>query len=226
MAIAAALADAENYMLLIHAFERIGRHLRYIKSGPPREDLTLADLRGDLSRVAVASSWDQKRLRATFELIIDARNWAVHQGAAARQLRLWAVSYGLALQEGLMANLKEVFAEDVMVSGVVVAEPWHLLRDVRTAMLANSFSWIPVRLENHWWLLQDLAIARLLLNVAAADRRDALDRRVQDARDCLRQARTAGPRVRRADLSLAEDPLLVVDTDERLLGIISAYDLL
>jgi hypothetical protein len=71
-----------------------------------------------------------------------------------------------------------------------------------------------------------MTIARLLLNVAAAGRRDALDRRVQDARDCLRQARTAGPDVRRADLSLSDDPILVMDSQERLLGIITAYDLL
>lgn len=194
--IAAALADAAGYMPLIHSLERIGRHLRYSTAGPPGDDLTLADIGGDLSRVPAGSLGGHKRLGALFELTVDARNVAVHQGGAARHLRSWAVNWALALQEGLMGNLKDVRAEDVMVTGVVGGEPWYLLRDVRTAMLANSFSRIPVRLNSRWWLLQDLAIARLLLPVAAADRRAALARRFEAARGQLRPARTVGPVVR------------------------------
>jgi CBS domain-containing protein len=225
-AIAAGLADAEGYMPLIRCFERIGRHVRYVTAGPPDDHLTLADVQGDLGRIVAHSSAEYRRMKALFELIVDARNHAVHQGGVARQLRAWGVTYALALQEGLMANLKEVRAEDLMVTGVVVAEPWYLLRDVRTAMLANSFSWIPVRLDGVWWLIQDLAIASLLINVSAADRRAALDRRVEDARQRLRKARTILPDVRRSELPLADDPLLVVDTENRLLGIVTAYDLL
>ncbi len=225
-ALAASLADSEGYMPLIRSFERIGRHVRYLKSGPPIDYLTLARLRDDLALIVAESSGDRERLQALFELILEARNHAVHQGGAARQLRSWGVTYALALQEGLLANLDEVRAEDVMVTNVIVAEPWHLLRDVRTNMLANSFSWIPVRLDGKWWFLQDVAIARILLTVAPAERRSALDRRVEDAREYLREATRVGPTDRRADLPIPQDPLLVVDAEDHLLGLITAYDLL
>ena len=225
-AIAASLADAEGYMPLIRSFERIGRHIRYLKTGPPIGHLTLARLRDDLALIVAQSSADRERLRALFDLILDARNHAVHQGGAARQLRSWGVTYALALQEGLLANLDEVRAEDVMVTNVIVAESWHLLRDVRSAMLANSFSWIPVRLDGKWWLLPDVAIARILLSAAPAERRSALDSSVADAREYLREAVKVPPTIRRAELPILQDPLLVVDAEDHLLGIITAYDLL
>jgi CBS domain-containing protein len=161
-----------------------------------------------------------------FDLILEARNHAVHQGGAARQLRAWGGTYALALQEGLLATLDDVTAEDVMVANVVVAQPWHLLRDVRSAMLANSFSWIPVHLDGTWWFLQDVAIARILLSVKAKERRSVLDCTITDARKHLQKAVKVSPTMQRAELPIQQGPLLVVDAQDHLRGIITAYDLL
>ena len=225
-AIATSLADSEGYMPLVQAMERMGRHLHYISSGAPVGHLTLPRLKRHLAPIAGLSSTDARHLEALFALITEARNHAVHQGGAARQLREWGVAYALALQEGLLAKIDDVTAEDIMVRNVSVAEPWHLLRDVRSKMLANSFSFMPVRIEHQWWLLEDVAIVRLLLNPEVKDRRSVLDQPVLTARESLRRAVTIPPTTRHSSIPIGHDPVLVVDSADHLLGIVAAYDLL
>ena len=225
-AIAISLADSEGYMPLIQAMERMGRHLRYIYSGAPVGHLTLPRLERHLAPIAKLSSTDARHLEALFTLITEARNHAVHQGGAARQLRAWGVAYALALQEGLLAKIDDATAEDIMVRDVSVAEPWHLLRDVRSKMLSNSFSFMPVRLDKQWWLLEDVAIVRLLLNCDVKDRRSVLDQTVLSARDCLRLAVTIPPMTRHSCIPIGHEPVLIVDSEDHMLGIVAAYDLL
>ena len=130
--------------------------------------------------------------------------------------------------------------EDLMVRTPVFAEPWHLVSHVRKRMLTNSFSWIPIfhgkDESRKWVLLQDAGLmkwirsdpdkkkqkARLAMPVgeAIADHELA----VKDAHRCKPATLIAAILVQ-----MGERPTLVTEKiqgEDRLLGIITAFDLL
>jgi CBS-domain-containing membrane protein len=50
----------------------------------------------------------------------------------------------------------------VMVNSPVVVEDWHPVAHARQLMLMHSFSFLPVRLEEKWFLVSELGLARFL----------------------------------------------------------------
>lgn len=55
-----------------------------------------------------------------------------------------------------------------MVKSVIVVEPWRPVAHARQLMLMHSFSFLPVRHGQKWFLLSELALAQFL-NVLPAD---------------------------------------------------------
>jgi hypothetical protein len=172
-----------------------------------------------------------------FNLVKQARNEAMHQGAAARHLASNAVSLALILEDGLMATGDLV--SHFMVEGVTVAELWQTTAMVRHAMLESSFSFLPVWLQDRkeWAFISDSALAISgrgeAAAIAAGGRRRLLSRRSpRPVRRVTAVVRLHRPRRQPvADvwphLQSGHPCLVTAKKDEsRLLGILTAFDLL
>jgi len=174
----------------------------------------------------------QAEARSLFEVVRQARNMAVHDGAWVRHRSSQLVDFILLLEEAVLRQL--TFVEEVMVRSAIIAEPWHQLAQVRRTMLSNSFSFLPLLL-GHWRLLADEAIVAITRGETERERRARLSLSVKDAVENhkmrLMDADVAPPRDLVANVVAQSRswPLLVTDNGEsngRLLGILTPFDLL
>ena len=166
---AAALRDAEGFQEILFVLERLGSYLWH--QNPPKKGkkhpMGLDDYRGHLLSIA------SPEVHHKYEIIRAGRNDALHQGAVARHFTANLVELALVLEQGLMNGNKQV--KHFMVSNPVCAELWQPLSLIRQAMLANSFSYLPIRLTAERWkalpvvngkrvwpLLSDFALAGYL----------------------------------------------------------------
>jgi len=173
--------------------------------------------------------------RRLFEVVREARNTAVHDGAWVRHLGERLAELFIILEAAIGSHMTLV--KDMMVAGPTTAQPWQQLADVRRTLLLNSFSYLPVQLEETkpaWHLLADHHLVSYLANKVGDERRTHLSKTVAAAvNDGLRltPASTIAEdavieSIRTMDL---QTPLLVVrstDQDQQLVGIITAFDLL
>src|SRR5438874_2586128 len=113
-----------------------------------------------------AEQTDEESVSRLFNVVREARNKAVHDGAYARHLNGRLVDLLLLLEEAIMTNMNRV--EDLMVRNPVSAEPWHLVSHVRKMMLTNSFSCIPIFKsktgKDRWMLLRDVPLMQWIRN--------------------------------------------------------------
>lgn len=223
------LRDAESFHEAVTVLERIGQ----VVSGQVRGGLN--DYKGALLELALpgekAESTEVARL---FETVREARNMAVHEGAWARHLSSRLVDFFLILEQAIMKKMK--CAEDIMVRQPIVAETWHMIAHVRLTMLANSFSNVPVLIDNRWHIITDLMIMRFLRG--APDGKEKKARLSSQLEASIRKgeivpivARCFLPETKLDDLISAMDvgPALVTDGNSsapRLLGILTSFDLL
>jgi CBS domain-containing protein len=223
------LRDAESFHEAALALERVGQVLcGKVRNGLGAYESELREL------AKVAENLESTEVARLFETVREARNMAVHEGAWARHLSSRLVDLFLILEQAIMARMK--CAQDIMVRQPVVAETWQLIAHVRQAMLANSFSNLPVLVNDRWHIITDLMIMRFL--------RDAADGKVQKARLSTQlataimereivpmEAKCFPPGTKLADLILAMDlgPALITDggsSTARLIGILTSFDLL
>ncbi|CAN5833042.1 hypothetical protein BH24GEM1_BH24GEM1_27080 [soil metagenome] len=123
---------------------------------------------------------------------------------------------------------------DSMVRDPTCAELWQPLSIVRQQMLANSFSYLPVQLEDgSYGLVADLAIARVLSRALKNGERRrmlacALGEAIANKLLEIPRANTIGPEepVQVALDRCNEKPLLVLDEAKHLLGILTPFDML
>ncbi len=228
---AAALRDAEGFQEILFALERFGLYLKQ-RVG------TLGRYENYITRVAAASalanyipesrpSWHMPFSRL-YDLVREARNDALHQGACARHLTKNAIQLALILEDALMFNHNT--AGDYMVRDPVCAAFWQPLSFIRQEMLANSFTYLPVWGSDHWLLISDYCLAQYL---RSGDRKSRLA-------ETLHEARNSGLVLERASTCVIDTPIsevlekskgmpvLVVDNErvDRLLGIVTPFDLL
>jgi hypothetical protein len=171
-----------------------------------------------------------------YEVVRAGRNDAMHQGVFARHLTNHAVELALIFEDALMSSLNVV--ADFMVREPVCAQQLQPLSFARQQMLANSFSYLPVFIGNKWKLLSDYNVARFLRTVppeqtaVARERKDRLATLVRDAiaadPSIVEEAVTVNPdeQVNETIRSINSKPLLVVDNQNNLVGILTSYDLL
>jgi CBS domain-containing protein len=237
---AAVLRDAEAYHAVVVVLERLGRVLLGKRGNGLRG---YAEALNELVESSPLGVRLPSRLPAhhipfsrLLDLIAEARNAAVHEGAIARHLANHALEAALVLEDALMENAATV--GDYMVRGAVVAHPWQPLSLVRQAMLANSFSFLPVRVAEvaggRWQLISDVALARFFR--AAKDRAEREDRMALTVRDAALQGCISFDEtvllapdapIDVALQRLASCPVLVTgESQEELLGILTAFDLL
>lgn len=216
-----ALKDAEHFDDLLFAFERLGS---FVTGGP-----------GNLGRyirpIAAIARDGEAELQQLLDVVRQARNDALHQGAAARHLTRNAVQVALILEDALMDKIAPRRVRHVMVPNPTCAQLWQQLSLVRHQMLANSYSFLPLeKKKKRWTLLSDADIVRFLASLDESERRKRLAMTVSDAI-------THGLRVEPAQLlkpnDLAEEvpgrfdgrPFIVIHGN-RIIGILTAFDLL
>ena len=154
---AAALRDAEAFDEIIHVVEQLGSFLK-------KSILNLGQYQKTISALANSSCLAEKpccdtRFDTLYDLVREARNDAMHQGAFARHLTVHAVQLALVLEDALMRD--SLTARDFMIRDPVRAELWQPISVVRQQMLVGSFSFIPVLIEaeDEWYLVSDENLA-------------------------------------------------------------------
>jgi len=232
---ARAFQDAEGFQDTIFVLERLGVCLTG-KTGD------LGKYKGDIEKEAMKSPLadaipDQhntlhSKFSTTYDLVKDARNDALHQGAFARHLTNSVIQLALVLEDALMSNAGTT--GEFMVREPICALHWQPLSFVRQQMLKNSFTYLPLLSENEgqqcWMLVSDYHVAHYLsLGIRKARLAKTLDAAIAEGLE-LEQANECF-----ADTSVAEalgmskgKPLIVIDREhpERLVGIVSPFDFL
>lgn len=223
------LSDAEAFHEAAMTLERVGQVL----CGKMRNGL--GAYRDELIALATREQTsNSSAVVRLFETVREARNMAVHEGAWARHLGGRLVDLFLILEQAIMDNMK--CAGDIMVRQSVVAELWQLIAHVRQAMLANSFSSLPVFVDNQWQIVTDLMVMRFLRDAGSKEDRNkrsskTLGAAIQDGDIVPMQAKCYAPATKIEDIAAAMDQGVVLITEgdssaPRLVGILSAFDLL
>ena len=83
-----------------------------------------------------------------YDLVREARNERMHDGAAARHATSHAIQLALVLEDALMNSydnkVSDFTVSDFMVRNPVCASMWQPLSFIRQTMLTSSFSCLPV----------------------------------------------------------------------------------
>jgi CBS domain-containing protein len=247
---ARALHDAEAYQEVLFSIERFGSALTgtvgalgsysekviaKAKDSPLAEDIPLTH-----------RDWHVP-FPALYEVVKDARNDALHQGASARHLTAHATQLVIALEDALNENATNV--GDYMVRDPLCASPWQPISLIRQQMLANNFTYLPIwderGAEPRWRLVSDHAVAKYLRSAPSKNgkdgRKERLAKTVKGALSSGESTLTSGrltltdTRYCASDTIIEEvlevldgPPVLIVDryNDERLVGILTPFDLL
>lgn len=232
-----ALADAEGFSQICFALEELGMRLTAKKEslGPYKEAIrSLAYNSIIFSSIAENNPHIFSRFDSLYEILLIARNDAMHTGAYARHATHAAVELCINLEEALM-NMKNngrKTAADYMVKSVIAIEDWQLVAQARQMMLTYSFSFLPIFHDGKWKLLSDSAIACFLHKNTW---KTALAQSISEA------TRNGGLKLIAADpLSLdtnidhllsesSEDPhptLWLVTHENKLVGVLSPFELM
>jgi hypothetical protein len=235
---AVALKDAEAFEQLVFVVERIGVCLTGSIAGLGPYAGPVAEL-ADKSPLATAIPTLLPEWHAPFatlyNLVRQARNDALHEGAFARHLTSHAVELMIVLEDALMADA--FGARDFMVRDPVCAMLWQPISSVRRSMLVNSFSFLPVAKHVNgaprWSLLSDFSLASYLRAAkSSAERNKRLARPLDEAIEAgdvvLAEAPRCGPEDSVATILERSRglPVLVVGTDGDLRGIVTPFDVL
>lgn len=155
------LADAEGFMAVVSAIERLGKWLT------PGGDSFSRYERGLQLLVAKTGVADVPGFARDLCVLRESRNDTAHGGAAARHAADEALRVSMVLEEALTVlhiGWEQVTAEHVMTRNPVVAESWQLVADVRRVMLTRGFTALPYRKSSKgpWWVITDDALAMWL----------------------------------------------------------------
>jgi hypothetical protein len=231
-----AICDAEAFDCVIFAIENLGRFLQPNAVGLKALEACIVDI-ARRSPLSGATELDHRAVCTPFQTLFDmmreARNDAMHQGAHARHLTSHAISMAIVLEDALATFMNRQVLADFMVPNPVCAKLWQPVRFIRQQMLANSFTFIPVLNENDQWsLISDFSVASFIRTPHPGDRRGALSMSLSIARSSGLEFITAT--CRPADFHihalgpLDSKPILITNPsrDNELLGIITAFDML
>jgi hypothetical protein len=234
---ASAFRDAESFQEILFVIERLGAYLSNNRGNLGSYLATIKDQAG-LSPMAEEVPKDlpdfHQQFDVKYDIVREARNAALHEGALARHLTVNAVELSLVIEEAIMNERYQV--SDFMVRNPVCAFMWQPLSFIRQTMLVNAFSYLPVPIEKDgktdWRLISDCRLARCLRKKGRVTK-EALIQRLEDAVKSgqieLYSARTCYPQDKiEAVLKISEElPTLVLSPQNKeLLGILTPFDLL
>jgi len=235
-----ALADAEAFDSIIHVIERIGSHLSRETIGKKGQPGSLGAYAAWLKPFVkkklgpVARAVEFRGLITPFNELYDlvrfARNEALHQGAFARHLTKHAIELAIVMEDALKTCLKPVVAH-FMVRNPLCAELWQPIGFIRQQMLANSYSYLPVELEETWAIVSDKAIAQFLGGKREDERwKKKFFTTLKESGIELPEAKVLheNETLEEASKSLSLSPVLLVTRkgSPDVLGMLTAFDLL
>ena len=232
-----ALADTEGFSEILFPLERLGCFLtgKGLGLGQFREKLVCYSKHSPLATEIPNQHREFHTPFGTlFELVREARNDALHQGAVARHLTMNATILAIVLEDALSTDLELV--SDFMIPSPVCAELWQPISFIRQQMLLHSFSFLPFKQgDGKWHLVSDAQIASFILSFdrKSPERKSRLAMPLSDAlTNGLKtdEAETLPPETPVSELAnrIKNRPMLVCDSDvpHRLLGILTAFDLM
>jgi CBS domain-containing protein len=227
-----ALRDAEAFDEIIHVVERLGSFRLGAIENLWQYKVNLEELARQ-SALAIEIPANHPDVHVSFPRLYDlvryARNDALHQGAVARRLTGQAIQLSLVLEDALRRGLNNMTVGDYMVRNVVCAEEWQPISFIRQQMLANSFSFLPVKVEKQWCLVSDLEIATFL----GTNRNQRLAKTLKTSGMKLSPAKRCTPRTPLSSalemLGRDQRPLVVcldASGQSPIAGILTPFDLL
>lgn len=221
-------ADGEGFEVVIHAIERLGRHLDPMGTG-------LRDYEDPIRLLVARAGLETSDLDKKLFLLRQTRNDAAHQGSYARNAAREAVHVALRLEDALSVGWSDIELLHVMVRDPVMAQPGDTLGDIRQAMLEHAFTAVPARVRGRWFVLTDQWLARNIAGMTTKTRHGVLRQKVEDLTDddLAPLAATPLPGNEKVSALAAGDhldrPLVLVapspDSD-RLDGVVAPADLL
>ena len=240
------LANAENYQELLFVLERLGTHLtrKNESLGNSKNKRRIMELVEHEALEGKPAASDTGELCASelYDIVRNARNDAMHEGAFARNLAVHLVQLSVMLEDALVNRADGRKAKHYMMREPITAEPWEPIAFVRQKMLVHSFSHLPVRIDGSWKIVSDHGIAVYLWQPdGGACVKEKLQRQLDCAVKGTLEARCAivvNPEdnvcavvKEHEDYIRQGDPILVEaeikGEDERtLLGILTPFDLL
>jgi hypothetical protein len=234
---AAALRDSESFQEIVFVLERLGAYLSNARGNLGSYLVRIKD------QAACSPMADEvpkelpdfhQQFEVKYDIVREARNAALHEGALARHLTANAVELSLVLEEAIMSERHQV--SDFMVRNPVCAFMWQPLSFIRQIMLVNSFSYLPVPVESNgnidWRVVSDFRLGQCLRKNGKVGK-DVLIQKLQDAVKSgqieLHSAKTCYPqdKIETVLQSVEGLPTLVLSPDNNeLLGILTPFDLL
>lgn len=117
-----------------------------------------------------------------FRVVRQARNDSMHIGAYARHAANNSVLISMILEDALMAEAGTL--QEFMVQDPVCAELWQPIGLIRQRMLANSFSFLPLRRAGSpakWALVADVQLAKHLRGAGTPERNKRMAQSLESA---------------------------------------------
>jgi hypothetical protein len=236
----AALADAEGFDAICFALESLGLRLLGAQATLDRYKPRIAERAHNslvLTEMATSHPSTFKSFEALYKTVQTARNDAMHIGAYARHATEAAIELCIGLEEALMADVERTVG-DVMVTSPVTVEEWQPVARARQLMLMHSFSFLPVRIQDSWWLVSELGLAKFLA-VNCETKKARLGQTLESAKaggmemlevgnDLLRANMTTDTVLQRAQVQSGPMLWLVVDDahPDHLAGVLSPFELM
>jgi hypothetical protein len=162
-----ALADAEGFDEICFAVEALGMKLLGEKLNLGKYEDALRKLASEsclYSKLIVSNPAFFSNFTTLFAKLKNARNDVMHTGAFARNATSYAVEFCTLLEDAIVQNNnthdKLTAAGQYMVKSPVTIEFWQPLAYARQKMLANSFSYLPIKMDDEWKLLSDINIIK------------------------------------------------------------------
>lgn len=235
----AALADSEGFLQTCYAIEALGRRLL-------GKEANMGKYRSSIKKIATAAASLEQlpdqfpmfftKFDALYDVIRRARNDAMHSGSYARHATNAAIEMCIGLEEAVMVGPEIVNkVQDYMVKTPITAEPWHPVAHARQLVLTHSFSFLPVLHENKWHLLSEMALVAYLHRLTGDGRKFALAQQISEAVAGGLKLLPACHLKPEVDIktvidngSITTNPILwvVVDEENRLLGVLSPFELM
>ena len=229
-----AVKDAEAYDELLFAIERTGCVLTgEVSTLGGKYKGAITNFIADFAKFESSEKCRDCHIPHSqlFDMVTEARNDALHQGAFARHLVNHAAQLAIALEDALSSHA--VVISDLMVRNPICAQTWQPISFIRQQMLANSFSYLPVLRDGKWFLVSDLSIATYL-RAKTNERKQRLAHTLLDAIESG-GLQLLGAICFQADADIDQviktfdgHPVLVCHRNdhEELIGILTAFDIL
>lgn len=219
-----ATRDGEDFQSILHAIERLGSFLTGELSQLGKYAVSLKEL------CVQSEDCGLPPFDSLFCLVREARNDALHQGAFARHLTRNCIELALRLEDSLR-TLQPRLIEHYMVRSPLCAELWQPLSFIRQQMLANAFSFMPVKMGNDLWgLVSDVALAKHLRIEHQATRKERMTTSLSESGIPLAAAQLLSEKDNpdKALAVVSSGPVLVhrQNDEKTLIGILTAFDLL